>query len=137
MIYWKLNGKPYPFVPLTDMTPRDILSLQLSLADADFTRLRTADEVLTTLKELYELPKPEREKHPEFGFCTIVQMWAAIRSTGERMTLDELLDGDVRDIEFVMQPEAGDGEGEGKAAPPSVSGGGNRAARRKKKKAAR
>ncbi len=125
-MFWQFDGKRYPVVWIEQLSARDIMTLQVQLVDAEFTTLRTADEVRDKLNQIWSRPKPEWEEEPELFFCMVVQLWAAMRAAGERVSILDMVDmpRDVYDaLELVKQPGDEAGEGEGKANPPSGSGG--------------
>ena len=124
----EFDGKRYPYRGL-DLTPRQIMALQVELLDADFTTLRTFDDIRRLERDLMELPAEERAAHPEIMFYSAIVVFAALTTAGVAIKLDDLLD-DPKLLTSVRQiPEPGDrqaGEGAGKARRRSGSGGGSR-----------
>lgn len=124
----EFEGKRYPYRGL-DLTPRQIMKLQISLIDADFTTLRTFDDISRVERELMAMPRNERTEHPEILFYSAVVVFAAMTSAGLAVTMDDLLDNPRLLDSLRWIPEPGDrkpGEGdEGKARRRSASAGGN------------
>ena len=132
----EIDGKRYRHAGL-DLSPRDILTLQVELVDAPFTAMRSYDEVATTIDVVMSLPKSERRTHPEFLFCSVVLAWATMRGAGEQITLGEILDwpgSKWAAVRLLAEPgdHTGGDAGEGKAPRPD-SGAGGRPGKRKKR----
>lgn len=131
----EFEGKRYPFRGV-DLTPRQIMALQIQLADADFTTLRTFDDIRRLERDLMSMPRAEQLEHPELPFYSAIVLFAAMTNAGVPITLDDLLDNPRLLTTLRQIPEPGDrqaGEGEGKAPRRSVSAGGSqRSAKRKK-----
>ncbi len=132
----EFEGKRYQFRGV-DLTPRQIMALQVQLIDADFTTLRTFDDIRRLERDLTKLPRAERLNHPELPFYSAIVLFAAMTNAGVAITLDDLLDNPRLLTSLRQIPEPGDrqaGEGEGKAkAPRSGSGGVSRPSSKRKK----
>lgn len=111
----EFDGKRYPYRGL-DLTPRQIMALQVELVDADFTTVRTFQDIRRLERELMDMDKDERVEHPEIMFYSAVVVYSALATAGVKVTLAELLDN-PRLMDSVRQiPEPGDHqESEGKA----------------------
>lgn len=138
MGYWQFKGKRYPFVPLNAMTPRDVMTLQTQLVGAEYTSLRTVDQIIAELVRIADMPKDEMRSAVELHFCTLVQVWAAMRATGERLAITDLVDATEDDFDdFGYFKDTGDvdsgGDDEVKHRPPSTSGAGKRKGGKRKK----
>lgn len=139
MGFWQFKGKRYPAVPLNAMTARDVMTLQTQLVGAEYTSLRTADQVIARLIEIGSLPKSELLDADELHFCTLVQLWAAMRATGERLAITDLVDApesDFEDFDYIKDtgdPAEPGGDDEVKHRPPSTSGAGKRKGGKRRK----
>lgn len=139
MGFWQFKGKRYPFVPLNAMTARDVMTLQTQIVGAEYTSLRTVDQIIAELVEIGTMPKDELSSAVELHFCTLVQLWAAMRATGERLAIADLVDAsedDFEDFDYIKDtgdPAAPGGDDEAKPRPPSTSGAGKRRGGKRKK----
>lgn len=139
MGYWQFKGKRYPFVPLNGMTARDVMTLQTQLVGAEYTSLRTVDQIVAELVSFAAMSKDEMRSAVELHFCTLVQLWAAMRATGERLAITDLVDASEDDFEdFGYFKDTGDepapgGDDEAKHRPPSTSGAGKRKGGKRRK----
>ena len=135
----EIDGKRYPVKAMEDLELRHVAKLQHELSNnPGITSLTGWGDIRRVLGEWGNLPKREREAHPEGMFLTCLTIWASRVLAGEDLTLMEAISVPARKILWVAEPsDRAAGDGEGKAhAPRSGSGGGNRASRRAKPKAA-
>jgi len=103
-----VGDRQYPGMSIQDLSLTGIAILQRTLCGPDahlVTRCETWEDVQEAWGEVMGMPVKQRKRHPEMLFITILIVWMARVSAGERVDLFDAVDVPPDQINFVLEPQ--------------------------------